>query len=346
MQEVAWPIQRLHRRKLLSGTLAIATGTLFLSCESSTAHTTTNPVQQGFVIALVKGLQEDAFYTTMQKGAQAKADELHVSLLVDGPTSFDAKLQTPIVNAMIAKKVDALIIAACDKEAMIKPLQRAHDANIKVISVDTYIGDGDYAHGPVTFPISYIGSDNVEGGRMAGIALIKALGGSGKIYIQNVNMHISTNAQREQGCRSAIQATNGAVTLVGVDYNNDNPTTARQQTTVMLRRVGDLAGIFGANLFSAEGADEAVKEANKQGIIKIASFDAPEQAIVDLRNGVIDFVIAQKPADMGRIAVDYAVKALQGQASGLQKRVVTGYVIIDNDNVNTPDAQNAIYKSK
>ncbi len=341
-----WPTQRFHRRKVLAGALAAATGTLFLSCENATTTTKTNPDQKGFIVALVNGIKGDAFYTTMQKGAQAKADELDVTLLVDAPLRFDARLQIPIVNAMIAKKVDALIIAACDKEAMIEPLKRAHDASIKVISVDTYIGDGDYSHGPVTFPISYIGSDNVEGGRMAGIALIKALGGTGKIYIQNVSMHISTNAQREQGCRSAIQATKGAVTLVGVDYNNDSSITARQQTTAMLRRVNDLAGIFGANVFSSEGAAEAVKDANKQGSIKIASFDAPEQAIVDLRNGVIDLAIAQKPADMGRIAVEYAVKALQGKANSLPKRVVTGYVIIDNNSIDTPEAQNAIYKSK
>ena len=110
--------------------------------------------------------------------------------------------------------------------------------------------------------------------------------------------------------------------------------------------MNDLAGIFGANLFSAEGAAQAIKDANKQGSIKVANFDAPEQAIVDLRNGVIDLVIAQKPADMGYTAVEYAVKALKGGTSDVRKRVVTGYVIIDTNTVNTPEAQGAIYKSK
>lgn len=346
MEEIAWSNNKLHRRTLLSGAATVASGLLLLSCDSSTAPVTSPPAQRNFVLALVAGVQNDAFYTTMQKGAQIRANDLGVSLLFDAPTHFDARLQIPIVNAMIAKKVDALIIAACDKEAMIAPLKRAYDAGIKIISVDTYIGDGNYEQGPVTFPISYIGSDNVEGGRMAGIALIKALGGQGKIYIQNVNPGISTNAQREQGCRSAIQATHGAVTLVGVEYDNDSSTTARLQTAAVLQRIDDLSGIFGANLFSAEGAAQAIKDANKQGSIKVASFDAPEQAIVDLRNGIIDLVIAQKPADMGYTAVEYAVKALRGETNGLQKRVVTGYVTIDTNNVNTPEAQNAIYKTR
>ncbi|TMF05592.1 MAG: substrate-binding domain-containing protein [Chloroflexi bacterium] len=68
------------------------------------------------------------------------------------------------MDALIARKIDALLIAATDKQAMIEPLQRANDAGIPVISVDTFIGDGDYANGPVTFPLSYIRSDNVQGG--------------------------------------------------------------------------------------------------------------------------------------------------------------------------------------
>jgi ribose transport system substrate-binding protein len=345
MDNRAWQTQRIGRRELLTGTVAAAIGTLLLSCDSAPISATTLPMQKSAVIALIKGLQDDAFYVTMQKGAQAKANELNATLLVAAPAQFDARLQIPLVNEMIARKVDALIIAACDKIALIEPLKRAHNAGIKVISVDTFIGDGNYTNGPITFPLSYIGSDNVEGGKLAGIALIKAIGGMGKIYIQTTKKNISTNEQREQGCESAIQATNGAVTLAELDYDNDSAAIAIQQTAAVLQRVSNLAGVFGTNLFSAEGAAQAIKNANKQGTIKVASFDAPEQAIVDLRNGIIDLVIAQKPAEMGSIAIDYAVRALQGNTSGLRKRVVTGYVTIDNTNVDTPEALNAIYKN-
>ena len=59
-----------------------------------------------------------------------------------------------------------LIIAPTDKEQMIVPLQRAVDAGVKVITVDIFLGDGDYEKGKVTFPISYIGSDKEEGGKI------------------------------------------------------------------------------------------------------------------------------------------------------------------------------------
>ncbi len=342
----------LSRREFLAGTTAVlAGGSLLAACGSSPSPSgsgsgsgSTSP---SYTFVLIQGVKGDPFYVTMQKGAQEMADKLGVKLLVDGPAQFSATLQAPIVDAYIAKKVDVMIIAACDKQAMIAPLQRANDAGIKVISVDTFIGNGDYTAGPVTFPLSYIGSDNVEGGKIAGQALIKAIGGKGGIYIENVTPGISTTDQRQQGCIEAIQATNGAVKLVGFNYDNDSSATASQQVSALLSssKGAQVNGIFGTNLFSAEGAAQAVKNANKQGEIKIANFDAPQQAINDLNSGAVDLVIAQKPADMGSTAVQYGVYALTGKTGSIQKRVATGYVVIDKTNVNDPASQAAIYKS-
>ena len=336
---------RLHGRKALRGrSLALLSATAaaawLLGGVPGALHAQASPS-----LALVVGVKGDPFYVTMQKGAQDEADKMGAELIVDGPAQFDAVQQTPIVDALIARHVDALIIAATDKQAMIEPLRRANDAGIPVISVDTFIGDGDYENGPVTFPLSYIGSDNVQGGRIGCEALIAATGG-GKFYIQNVKPGISTTDQREEGCKEAIEAVGDLAMLVGVDYNNDSAAISAQQTTAVLQRTQDLAGIFGANLFSAEGAAQAVKNANLTGTVKVANFDAPEQAIADLRAGAVDLVIAQKPAEMGVTGVDYALMALSGDTSGIQKRVPTGYVVIDRNNVDTPEAQAAICKSQ
>ena len=303
-------------------------------------------MEETLTVALVYGVKNDGFYITMENGAQAMADKLGVEFLADGPEQFDATLQTPIVDAMIARGIDALLIAATDKQAMVEPMRRAHDAGIRVISVDTFVGDGDYVNGPVTFPLSYIGSDNVLGGKIACEALIEDMGGSGKIYIQNVKPGISTTDQRQQGCEEAIAATDGAVELVGVDFNDDSSAIAAEQTAAVLQREPELNAIFGTNLFSARGAAQAVANAGLAGIVKVANFDAPEAAIEDLRNEVVDMVIAQKPGDIGTIAVDYAYKALTGRETALAPRVPTGYVVITRDNVDTPEAQGAIYKSE
>jgi ribose transport system substrate-binding protein len=351
MEDTEHVKKSLSRREFLAGTTAVlAGGSLLAACGSSTTTSSgsgSGSAPASYTFVLIVGVKGDPFYVTMQKGAQKMADQLGVKLLVDGPAQFSATLQAPIVDSYIAKKVDVIMIAACDKQAMIAPLQKANDAGIKVISVDTFIGNGDYANGPVTFPLSYVGSDNVQGGTIAGNALIKAIGGKGGIYIENVTPGISTTDQRQQGCVQAIQASNGAVTLVGSNYDNDSAATASQQVSSLLAsgKGAQVKGIFGTNLFSAEGAAQAVKNANKQGEIKIANFDAPQGAITDLTNGVVDLVIAQKPADMGSTAVQYGVYALTGKTSSIQKRLATGYVVIDKTNVNDPASQAAIYKS-
>ncbi len=346
----------LSRRNFLAGATAVVAGGSFLAaCGSSNSSSNTSSGSSGsstsnskkYTFVLIVGVKGDPFYVTMQKGAQTMADKLGVTLLLDGPAQFSATLQSPIVDAYIAKKVDVMIIAACDKQAMVAPLQRANDAGIKVISVDTFIGNGDYANGPVTFPLSYIGSDNTQGGMIAGQSLIKAMGNKGGIFIENTIAGTSTTDQRQQGCEQAVQATNGAVKLLGTNYDNDSAATASQQVSALLSsgKGSQVTGIFGTNLFSAEGAAQAVKNANKQGQVKIANFDAPQQAIDDLNNGAVDLVIAQKPADMGSTAVQYGMYAMQGNASAIQKRVATGYVVIDKTNVNDPASQAAIYKS-
>ncbi len=351
MEDPEIGIPSLSRRKFLAGSAAVLAGSSFLAaCGSATSTGSTPTTGTGstkYTFVLIVVVKGDPFYVTMQKGAQAMADKLGVKLLVDGPAQFSATLQAPIVNAYIAKKVDVMIIAATDKQAMIAPLQNANNAGIKVISVDTFIGNGDYTSGPVTFPLSYVGSDNVQGGVIAGQALIKAIGNKGGIFIENVTPGISTTDQRQQGCIQAIQATNGAVTLVGFNYDNDSAATASQQISALLSssKGSQVNGIFGTNLFSAEGAAQAVKNANKQGQIKIANFDAPQEAINDLNNGAVDLVIAQEPATMGSTAVQYGVYALTGKTSSIQKRFATGYVVIDKTNVNDPASQAAIYKS-
>ena len=299
-------------------------------------------------VALVYGVKGDGFYVTMERGLRAKAEEMGVNVIADGPAQFDATLQRPILDAIIAQNPAAICIAATDKQAMVEPIKAAFDKGIHIISVDTFIGDsaGDYTTGSVTFPLSYVGSNNVEGGKIGCEAIIDAIGGTGKIYIQNVKPGVSTTDQREQGCREAIEATNGAVTLVGVDYNDDSAAKAAEQTAAVLQREPDLGGIFGANLFSAQGAAQAVQNAGLSGVVKVAYFDAPPSAIEDLKAGLNDMVIAQHPYEMGQKCVEFAVAAINGEMASIPKRWATGYTVITRDNVDTEEAQNSIYSTQ
>ncbi len=285
----------------------------------------------------------DPFYQVMELGVNAAVADFGLEVVSQYPDTWGPTVQTPILDALVARgDLDYLITAPTDREQMVAPLQAAIDAGIKVITVDTFLGDGDYVNGPVTFPLSYIGSDNVEGGRIAGRALADVLGGEGSVYIQNTNVGVSTTEQRSEGFREAI-AEFPNMEVVGEDYNLDDANTSVEQTSAVLQRVPDLGGIFGVNVFSAQGAGTAVVNAGLGGVVQVVAFDATQFAIELLRSGDVTLVIAQKPFDMGYMAVAMAMADWRG-VSSIPPRITTGYAVINADNVDDPEVARFIYQ--
>lgn len=330
----------------MNRTITLLVSTLAIFAAASLAAPQLTLAQAKKTIALVYGIKGDAFYVTMEKGARAKADELGVDFIADGPSQWNPALQTPIIDAMIARKVDGLVAVPNDPQAMIAVLQRANDAGIPIVTTDQYIGDGDYTGGSVTFPLSYIASDNFGGGKLACESLIEGMGGEGMIYVLVSTANVPSDTARRDGCLAAVEAAGDGVTLAGVDYTQSNATIATTQTQAALQKNPEISAIFGGNLFSAQGAAAAVKSANLAGTVKIASFDAPEQAIDDLRANVVDIVIAQQPALIGATAVQAVFDALNDNSDAIIPKVATPFVVITRDNVDTPEAQAAIYKSE
>jgi len=288
-------------------------------------------------ITLIQGIQNDQFYISMACGAQAAADERGIELNVQAGEKWDASIQTTLLNAVVQSKPDAILIAPNDRVAMISPLRDAKDAGIAIFTVDTFIEDDSIA-------LANIASDNVLGGKMAADELATLIGEKGKVYVQNTIAGTSTTDQRQQGFEEEIKKYPD-IEYVGVDFNNDDPTTAASQTSAKLQAHPDLAGIFGTNLFSAQGAAAAVKDAGKTGEIKIVGFDAGPQQVADLENGVVDALIAQHPYDIGYDAVNLAADYLLDGKEPAEKVITTGYTVVTRDNIKDPDVARYLYVS-
>ena len=286
----------------------------------------------------------DPFYQVMQLGVEAAVADLGLNLVTQIPATWGVEVQTPILDAMVARgDIDYLVIAPTDKDQMVAPLQQALESGIGIITVDTFLGDGDYVNGPVTFPISAIGSDNTEGGRISARGLAKAIGGKGKVYINSTNPNVSSVEARAIGFNDVMDNEFPDIEVVGLDFNLDDMNTAVQQTAATLERVPDLAGVFGTNVFSAQGAGTAVVNAGLGGAVQVVAYDATQFAIEQLRDGVVSLVLAQKPFDMGYLAVQFAVADVSGVTS-IPAAVETGFAIIDIDNVDDPEVARFIYQ--
>jgi len=287
----------------------------------------------------------DPFMIMIEKGAAAKAKELGVKLMTaEYPKSWGADVQVPILEAMAAKGgFDFLIVVPTSNEALIAPLKKISDKGIPMITTDTFLGDGDYSKPSAwSFPLAYIGSDNEKGGYEVGKKLCEMIGKTGKVYINTTNPDASSVTGRREGFKRALKEYPD-VTLVGVDYNLDNQETAQKQTAAVLQANPDIKGVFGTNLFSAQGAYRAVVAAGLTGAVKLASWDAGMDQINALKEGKIDFTLAQRPYEIGQLAVEWGYKYLTQNAK-VPKVVRPGFFIITKDNLDTPEAQASIYK--
>ncbi len=318
----------------LTGAAALALGLL--------AQPAPAAAQDQCTIALIPGLTTDAFYITMRKGAEMAAKAVGCELLFQGAPEFNPTLQVPVLQAVIARQPDAILIAPTDKQQLIAPLQQAVDAGIPVITVDTFIDDGKYQNGtgPGDFPLSYIATDNVLGGFLAGLALARQIGEKGKVYVSNVKPGISTTDQREEGFKAAMANFTG-VTVLETQFNDNDANKAASQVQAVFARNGDLAGVFGANLFSAIGAADGVKALGKTGEIRVVAFDAPTRIVDDLKSGLIDLAVAQHPAEIGYYGVMTAFAVINDQS--VPPQIGTGATIMTKDNIDDPAVAKFVY---
>jgi ribose transport system substrate-binding protein len=281
----------------------------------------------------------------MHKGAIAASQATGGRLIYQGAAEWNVSAQVPILEAVIAKKPAAIMIAPTDKQQLIEPLKKANDAGIAVICVDTFIGDGVFqkGSGDVDFPISYIASDNVLGGRMAARALAAAIGDKGKVYVSNVKPGVSTTDQREQGFKDEIAENHKGITVLDTQFNDDDANKAAAQFQAVYGRTPDLAGVFGANLFSASGTANGVKQANAIGKVKLAGFDAPESIVAQLKDGTFELTIAQHPAEIGYFGYMAAYAHVTGNP--VPAAIGTGFSVMTKANIDDPNISKFLYKS-
>jgi ribose transport system substrate-binding protein len=322
------------RRRWLLGLVAIALAAT--ACGGDDQGGGGGGTQQQYKLTLIQGVKGDQFYVTMQCGAQEAAQAAGATLDVAAPDEFDASLQTPVVNAVVAKKPDAILVAPTDTKAMIPSLTVAKQAGIKLVFVDTTTENG------AELAESEIASDNEEGGREAARTLAKLTGEKGSVLVINVKPGISTTDARAKGFEEELKNYPN-MKSVGVEYSNDKPEIAAAKATAALAAHPDLVGIFGTNLFSAEGAATGLRSAGASEKVKIVGFDAGPKQVEDLEQGIVQALIAQKPADIGKAGVEQAIAALKGEP--VQKKIGTGFVVVTKENMNDADVKPFLYKS-
>jgi ribose transport system substrate-binding protein len=285
-------------------------------------------------ITYIPGLTGNPFYSTVACGAKSVAAKYNVDFSVQGAPEFDVAKQTAVVNAVVAKQPDAIMISHTDPKAMIPPLKAAQEAGIKIMTIDGDLADTSIA-------VSNIQSNNVEGGRLAGEKMAELLDGKGSVLTIDNAPGFPISEDRRKGFEDAIKKYPG-IKFLGVKYSNNDVAKAANIVSTTAGSNPDFAGVYTAETNNTEGAITGVREAGKEGKIQIVGYDTSDPIVQALNDGKLGGNIVQYPFGEGQKGIETLVKAVKGES--VPRNQTAPFVVATPDNVDTEKVQKYIYK--
>jgi ribose transport system substrate-binding protein len=288
---------------------------------------------QKTIAVIPKGVSH-SFWLTVKAGAEAAGKDLNVKIVWKGAAQeTDYSGQINIVEDMINQRVDGIVLAPSHGESLVPMVERAQAAGIPVTIFDSGISTGKY--------LSYVSTDNRNGGVVAAKRMGEKLGGKGKVAILGVKKGSVSTDEREEGFRDTIQKEFPRITLVPIIfYGEANAAKSLQVAEDLLTSHSDLTGLFASNESSTVGAVRAIQQRALAGKVTLVGFDATADLVRNVREGAIDSLVLQNPFKMGYEGVKTIVDKIRGKQP--EHRIDTGVALLTKENVDTPDIQKLI----
>ena len=256
-------------------------------------------------IAVIPKATSHLFWVSVQAGAVAAGRDLKVDVLWNGPSSeTDYARQVQIVDSMIARQVDGIAVAAQDRTTLNASLDRAAAAHIPVTVFDSGVDSTNY--------LTYLATNNYQGGQMAARKLAELVNGKGKVAMLMHAPGSKSTMDREAGFEDAMRKEFPAIEIAARQYSMSERSKALAAVENFLTAEPDLAGVFASAEPGSVGSALALKARGVAGKVKLVAFDASEDLVQDLRDGSIDALVAQDPFRMGYQAVKTLVDKLHG----------------------------------
>lgn len=310
------------KRKVLS--IAIGVGALVGA--SSLAY-----ADEPYIPLISKGFQHQ-FWQAVKSGAEQAAKANNVRITFEGPeTEAMVDKQIDMLSAALAKKPQALGIAALDSKAAIPLLKRAQSSKIPVIAFDSGV-DSD-------IPLTTCATDNLAAAALAADKMAGMIGDSGEVGVIVHDQTSRTGIDRRDGFLNEMKSKHPNVKIVSVQYGGGDHLKSAEIAKAMIQANPNIKGIFGANEGSAEGAAIGVKESGKK--LVLIGYDSGKEQKEDIMSGLMAGAITQNPVGIGKCVIDSAVKALKGEK--LPKKVDTGFYWYDKTNINDPKIAAVLY---
>ncbi|MCY3017837.1 MAG: substrate-binding domain-containing protein [Planctomycetota bacterium] len=324
-------------RNLLPSVLC---GALLLGLTSCGDSKTTQGGKAGkkTIAVIPKGLTHE-FWKAIHAGAEKAAQEAGVQIEWQGPVREDSREdQVKIVEQFITQSVDGIVLAPLDDQALVSVVEEAGRKKIPVVIIDSGLKSQNY--------VSFVATDNKDGGRKGGEYLAKLIGNKGKVAMLRYAVGSASTMAREEGFLEAMKKFPDIEVVSSDQYGGATTETAfkaSENLLASLKKEGKLAigGIFCPNESSTFGMLRALTDGGLAGHVRFVGFDASDKLIEGLKNDHLQGLILQNPMRMGYLGVKTMVDHLNG--TQVEKRVDTGSVLVTKENMDEAEIKDLLH---
>jgi ribose transport system substrate-binding protein len=318
------------------GLIAVALAAIAAGCGGADGPATTGKdlkATGGLHLAVIPKGTTHEFWKSIHAGAikaqrEFEAQGIPVRLTWKGPIrEDDREQQIQVVEGFLSQGVNGLVLAPLDASALVRPVQEAKQAGIPTVVIDSALASQD--------AVSFVATDNEQGGALAADRLGKLLGGKGRVLLLRYQEGSASTEAREKGFLDRLKAEYPGVQVVSSDqYAGPTRDTAKRASENLLNRFGgQVEGIFTPNESSTAGMLLALQDVGRAGQVKFVGFDSSEAFVTAMRNKQLDGLVLQNPFDMGYRGVKTMVAHLRGES--IEARVDTGVTIITPENLDS-----------
>jgi len=294
-----------------------------------------------FTIAVIPKGTTHEFWKSIHAGAVKAEQELSgagtkVDIIWKGPLREDDRdQQIQVIENFMTRRVNAIVLAPLDAQAMVKPVHNAVQANVPVVIIDSDLKSSDY--------VSFVATDNHKGGQLAGAEMGRLLGGKGNVILLRYAVGSASTEAREAGFLEALKKFPDIKLISSDQHAGATRELAYQVSQNLLNRFGrEVNGVFCPCEPPTIAMTKALRDLGlAAGKVKMIGFDSGSQSVLDLKNGDLQALVVQNPLLMGYLGVMTAVKHLRGES--VERRLDTGVALITRENMEQPDVKELLY---
>lgn len=262
-------------------------------------------------------------------GMKAAGEDLGITVDYTGANEYDINQAVTVLEQVIATEPDGILLSCINPDALKKPIQKALDAGIPVITFD--------ADSPLSGRTSFLATSNYAAGMEAARGLAELVGETGEVGLVTLPGQLN-HEERVAGFKETIENEYPDMKVVSVQDGKSDQTVAAQCTASMFQANPDIKGIFATDATAGVGVATAVKEANKVGDVKIISFDTDKGTLDCIKDGTVSASIAQGTYNMGYWGTMFLWnihKDMVPDIVGLPASVDTGVSFVTKENVDS-----------